>query len=58
MLSGIIGGELEGKVKKDFGWNMEITLQSNRSTGFKPLSKRCVVKRITGHRLQIDGFYK
>jgi putative transposase len=38
-------GELEDKVKNSFGWDMEITLRSDRSTGFKPLPERWVVER-------------
>jgi putative transposase len=38
-------GELVENVKKDFGWDMEITLRSDKSTGFKPLPKRWVVER-------------
>jgi putative transposase len=38
-------GELEENVKKNFVWDMEITLRSDKSNGFKPLSKRWVVER-------------
>jgi putative transposase len=38
-------GELEEKVQKDFGGDMEITLRSDKSTGFQPLPKRWVVER-------------
>jgi putative transposase len=41
----LTGGELEEKVKNVFGWDMEITLRSDKSTGFKPLPKRWVVER-------------
>jgi hypothetical protein len=36
--------ELEGKVKKDFGWDMELSLQSDKLTGFKPLPKQWMVE--------------
>ncbi|MDR1341583.1 MAG: transposase [Prevotellaceae bacterium] len=42
---GTYRGELEEKVKNVFGWDMEITLRSDKSTGFKPLPKRWVVER-------------
>jgi putative transposase len=29
-------GELEENVKNDFGWDMEITLRSDKSNGFAP----------------------
>jgi putative transposase len=38
-------GELEENIKNDLGWDMEITLRSDKSNGFKPLPKRWVVKR-------------
>jgi transposase len=38
-------GELEESVQNDFGWDMEITLRSDKSTGFKPLPNRRVVER-------------
>ncbi|MDR1056361.1 MAG: IS5 family transposase [Prevotellaceae bacterium] len=36
--------ELEENVKNDFGWNMEITLRLDKSTGFKPLTKHWIVE--------------
>jgi putative transposase len=38
-------GELAEKVKNRFGWDMEITLRSDKATPFKPLPKRWVVER-------------
>ena len=38
-------GELGDNVKKHFGWEMEITLRSDKSTEFKPLPKRWIVER-------------
>ena len=38
-------GELGNQVKQQFGWDMEITLRSDKETGFKPLPKRRVVER-------------
>jgi putative transposase len=38
-------GELEENIKNVFGWDMEITLRSDKSGGFKPLPKRWVVER-------------
>jgi putative transposase len=38
-------GELVEHVKNELGWDMEITLRSDKSTGFKPLPKRWVVER-------------
>ena len=38
-------GELGGQVKQQLGWDMEITLRSDKDTGFKPLPKRWVVER-------------
>jgi putative transposase len=38
-------GELVDKVEKELGWQMEITLRSDKSTEFKPLPKRWVVER-------------
>ncbi len=38
-------GELEDKVKNELGWEMEITLRSDKATEFKPLPKRWVVER-------------
>jgi len=38
-------GELGDEVKQQFGWDMEITLRSDRETGFKPLPKRWVIER-------------
>jgi putative transposase len=33
-------GEPVEHVKNDLGWDMEITLRSDKSSGFKPLPKR------------------
>jgi putative transposase len=33
-------GDLVEDVKNKFGWNMEITLRSDKATGFKPLPRR------------------
>jgi putative transposase len=38
-------GELVENVKNKFGWDMEITLRSDKTDYFKPLSKRWVVER-------------
>lgn len=38
-------GELEDKVNKELGMEMEITLRSDRATEFKPLPKRWVAER-------------
>jgi putative transposase len=38
-------GELTDKVKQQLGWNMEITLRSDKDTGFKSLPKRWVIER-------------
>ncbi|MDR1102856.1 MAG: transposase, partial [Tannerella sp.] len=38
-------GEPVEDVKNDLGWDMEITLRSDKSTGFKPLPERRVVER-------------
>ncbi len=38
-------GELVDKASKELGLEMEITLRSDKSTGFKPLPKRWVVER-------------
>lgn len=38
-------GELADNVKNTFGFNMEITLRTDKSTDFKPLPKRWVVER-------------
>jgi putative transposase len=38
-------GKLVDEVKQQLGWDMEITLRSDRKTGFKPLPKRRVVER-------------
>jgi putative transposase len=38
-------GELADSVKNIFGWDMEITLQSDRSAGFKPLPRWWVVEK-------------
>jgi transposase len=56
-------GELVEHVKNDLGWDMEITLRSDKSTGFKPLPKRWVVERIFSwlenfRRLAKDYEYK
>jgi putative transposase len=38
-------GELTENVKNKFGWDMEITLRSDKATDFKALPKRLVVER-------------
>jgi transposase len=38
-------GELTDKVKQQLGWDMEITLRSDKETGFKPLPKRWGIER-------------
>ena len=38
-------GELGENVKTKFGWDMEITLRSDKATEFKPLPKRWIVER-------------
>jgi putative transposase len=38
-------GELVDKVKERYGWEMEITLRTDKENGFKPLPKRWVVER-------------
>lgn len=38
-------GELVENVKAKLGYDMEITLRSDKSTGFKPLPKRWIVER-------------
>jgi transposase len=38
-------GELEENIKNKIGWDIEITLRSDKSSGFEPLPKRWVVKR-------------
>jgi putative transposase len=38
-------GELADKVKASFGWDMEITLRTDKATQFIPLPKRWVVER-------------
>jgi transposase len=38
-------GELVENVKNKFGWDMEITLRSDKKTDFNPLPKRWVVER-------------
>jgi len=38
-------GELGNDVKQLLGWDLEITLRSDKETGFKPLPKRWVVER-------------
>jgi putative transposase len=38
-------GELTNEVKQRLGWDMEITLRSDKKTGFKPLPKRWVIER-------------
>jgi len=38
-------GELTDKVKQQLGWDMEITLRSDKETGFKTLPKRWVIER-------------
>ena len=38
-------GELIDKVKQQLGWEVEITLRSDKDTGFKPLPKRWIVER-------------
>jgi putative transposase len=38
-------GQLADNVKERFGWEMEITLRSDKSTEFNPLPKRWVVER-------------
>ena len=38
-------GELSDNVKERFGWDMKITLRTDKSTDFKPLPKRWVVER-------------
>ena len=38
-------GELKDKVKKELGWEMDITLRSDKATEFKPLPNRWVVER-------------
>jgi transposase len=45
MPTAAIGGELEERVGKELGLEMEITLRSDKSTEFKPLPKRWVVER-------------
>ena len=38
-------GELANKVKQQLGWDLEITLRSDKKTGFKPLHKRWIIER-------------
>ncbi|MDR0296139.1 MAG: IS5 family transposase [Prevotellaceae bacterium] len=38
-------GELINDVKQQLGWNMVITLGSNKETGFKPLHRRWIIER-------------
>jgi transposase len=38
-------GELAEKVKNKLGWDIEITLRSDKATDFKPLPGRWVVER-------------
>jgi transposase len=38
-------GELVNDVKRQLGWDMEITLRSDKETGFKPLPKRWIIER-------------
>jgi putative transposase len=38
-------GELVDEVKQQLGWEMEITLRSDKETGFKPLPKRWIIER-------------
>jgi len=38
-------GELVENMKNRFGWDMEITLWSDKATEFRPLPKRWIVER-------------
>ena len=38
-------GELIGNVKNKLGYDMEITLRTDKSDGFKPLAKHRLVER-------------
>ena len=38
-------GELVGEVKNQLGWDLEITLRSDKDAGFKPLPKRWIIER-------------
>ncbi|MFI3294076.1 MAG: transposase, partial [Rikenellaceae bacterium] len=38
-------GELVGNVKEQIGYDMEITLRSDKALEFKPLPKRWVIER-------------
>ena len=38
-------GELVSQVEQKLGWNMEITLRSDKEKGFKPLPKRWIIER-------------
>jgi transposase len=51
-------GELADSIKDAFGRDMEITLRSDRSTGFKPLPKRWVVERTFSWRRIFAGWPK
>lgn len=42
---GYRGDELAEKLKKELGYDLEITLRSDKSTEFKPLPKRWVIER-------------
>jgi transposase len=37
--------ELVDKIKQQLGWDMEITLRSDKEAGFKPLPKRRIIER-------------
>ena len=38
-------GELVGQVKQQLGWDLEITLRSDKTSEFKPLPKRWIIER-------------
>jgi len=42
---GYRGDELTEKLKKELHYDLEITLRSDKATGFKPLPKRWVIER-------------
>ena len=47
-------GEVAAKIKKVFGYALEVIVSGNKSNGFKPIGKRWIVER-TSHGLIIIG---
>lgn len=38
-------GEVAGRIKKAFGYALEVIVSGNKSNGFKPIGKRWIVER-------------